>query len=127
MKSNYSWLSLQLKKSKAAHAFQLSQNLHIIDNLLIFLPLLGLHVLQIVFDKTWKDSKKYHDQYITVLIVNFFFNLLRYFVVKRWPGLVTGSVVLQWFMCCVWLVTLGSSVCLDKQQTHKDMTALLLQ
>ena len=45
MKNHYSFLSLQLKNPKAEKAYQLSQNLHVIDNMKVLLVLSGLKLI----------------------------------------------------------------------------------
>ena len=58
--------------------------------------------------------------------VNYLYILIRYFVVKRWPHLVTGSVLLQWTMNIVWILLLTYSTCFEKLELHRAILTSIL-
>ena len=58
--------------------------------------------------------------------VNYLYILIRYFVVKRWPHLVTGSVLLQWTMNIIWILLLTYSTCFEKLELHRAILTSIL-
>ena len=60
--------------------------------------------------------------------VNYLYIIIRYFVVKRWPHLVSGSVLLQWTMNLIWILLLTYSNCFEELEWHRAiLTSILMQ
>ena len=58
--------------------------------------------------------------------VNFFYVLIRYFIVDMCPRMVTGSLLLQLLLNVVWIVQMSHTQCFETDRHHEDILTTLL-